>query len=189
MAKYGAKNVIWAPIATEPTSGLPTYGTAVDMQKLSKLTDSPVIAEAKQYGDNVLCEHVSEFTEVGIDLETTELSNAMVVAVFGATAGTGENPDITFSEDDTAPYGGLGIIVCKIVNNVKKYVGVFYPKIKAQIQGEEYNTKADSITLTGEKLHFVGTTAKNGDWKVTSGELATEAAAKTWLNGKFGITV
>jgi hypothetical protein len=193
MAKYGAKYLRWAPFASvspdESASALPKYGTPIDLGALVKVTDSPSFNEAKQYGDNTLKEYVSEFKECPVDVELTELAQSVASAVLGAALlTTGDDTDIKFAADDTAPYGGLAFYVTKMVGNVKKYTGVYYTKVKATMQGEEYTTKGDTITLTGGKLHFVASAPAIGQWKLMSSDLADEAAAKTWVDGKIKAT-
>lgn len=188
MAKYGAKYLRWAPFAAtdaEPDGALPNYGTPIDMGGMVKVADAPAFNEGKIYGDNELAEYVSEFKECPIDVELTELSNTVAAAMFGATHTTGASDgEIKFGGNDNAPYGGFGFISCKQIDNVKQFQGVYYPKAKAVIQGEEFATKGDGVTLTGGKLKLTATTAKSGDWKIVSDLLATEAAAKTWVDGK-----
>lgn len=187
MARYGAKYIRWAPFAAEspePENALPKYGPAISLAELNKLTDAPTFAEGKQYGDDGLAEYVSEFVEVAIDLEITDLPVDIEQPVLGVKkTGTPTNAEIThFSSDDTAPYGGLGFVSCIMRNNVRKYQGIFYPKVKAAMQGEEFTTKGDSITLTGGKLKFVGAAANSGDWKLKSNYLASFAEAKKWVD-------
>ena len=52
------------------------------------------------------------------------------------------------------------------------------------MQGDEYATKGDGITLTGGKIHFNASAPANGQWKIVSAEVDTEEAAKTWVDGK-----
>ncbi|MEA5151597.1 MAG: major tail protein [Oscillospiraceae bacterium] len=183
MAKYGARYIKFGAIASEADGALPTYETAIGLEKLVKVTDSPTYAEGKLYADDGLCEYASEFTENSIDVEISELSNAIAKAIYGATEGADTN--LVFGADDTAPYGGFGFISLKSVDNVKSFVGVFYPKVKAQPQSEEFSTKGDSIAFTTGKIKFSGTAAKNGAWKIVSPVQTTLAAAKTWLDGMF----
>lgn len=188
MSKYGAKHLQWAPFAAttpEPDNALPNYGTPVNLGALQKVTDTPSYNEAKAYGDNVLKEYVNEFKECAVDVELTELSNSVASGLFGATLTTETTAELQFCDSDSMPYGGLGFVVCKQIDNVKKYQGIYYPKVKAAMQGEEYNAKGDSITLTGGKLKFTATAAKNGQWKTQSAELDTEAAATAWVDTKI----
>lgn len=186
MAKYGGKYLRFAPFAAtnpEPDGALPNYGVPIGVGELVKVTDAPAFNEGKIYGDNALAEYVNEFKECAIDVEVTELSNETAAAMLGATVDS-ESKDLWFSGGDNAPYGGFGFYICKMIGNVKKYQGVYYPKCKAAMQGDEYTTKGDGITLTGGKMKMTASVAKNGQWKVLSDDLSDEAAAKTWVDGK-----
>lgn len=189
MAKYGAKYLRFAPFSEatpEPDSALPNYGAPIDVGSLVKVTDAPAFNEGKLYGNNALAEYVNEFKECVIAVEITELSNAVAAAMLGATLATASDEELQFSEGDSAPCGGFGFIACKQVDNVKVYQGVYYPKVKAAMQGDEYTTKGDGITLTGGKLQLTATTAKNGQWKIMSDDIETEAEAKNWVDSKVG---
>lgn len=191
MASYGAKYIQWAPFAEttpdESAEAYPKYGEPINLGALQKATDSPSYNEAKIYGDDALDEYVSEFKECPIDVEVTELSNAVASAVTGAkidTGVSGSDKDLHFNSADEAPYGGMAFYVKKMVHKKVVYQGIYYPKLKATMQGEEYSTKGDSITLAGGKLHLLASTCAMGDWKVKSENLTTEAAAKAWVDGK-----
>ena len=53
------------------------------------------------------------------------------------------------------------------------------------MQGEEYTTKGDGITLVGGKIKFTASTPMNTMWKVMSGDLADETAAAAWVDAKI----
>lgn len=53
------------------------------------------------------------------------------------------------------------------------------------MQGTEYATKGDSITLTGGALNFTAAAPANGKWKVESDDFPTEKAAKDWVDKKI----
>ena len=191
MASYGAKYIQWAPFdetsPDESAESFPKYGDPLNLGALQKVTDSPSYNEAKIYGDDALDEYVSEFKECPIDVEITELSNAVASATTGAKidSGSGSAKDLHFNSSDEAPYGGMAFFAKKMVNKKVVYQGIYYPKLKATMQGEEYNTKGESITLAGGKLHFLASICAKGDWKVKSDDLATEAAAKAWVDEKI----
>lgn len=187
MARYGARHIRWAPITAESAGTKPTYGNAIALGKLQKVTDSPAFSEAKQYGDDALAEFVNEFKEIGVDIEITDISQAVYVAVFDAKK-EADNNGLSFTTEDTPPYGGLAFTCCKQVNNVKSYFGVFYPKLKATMQGEEFTTKGDNVTLAGGKLKFTGTEDNRKRWREFSEEFQTVAEAEEWVDSVFGAT-
>lgn len=186
MAKYGAKYIRWAPFANtnpEPDDGVPNYGAAVSLSKLVKVTDNPTFTEGKFFADNELAEYTSEFSELGVDIEISDMANDNAAVIFGATSE--ESTGLDYTVNDTAPYGGLGFVSQKQVDGVKSFVGIFYPKLKATPQGEEYDTKGDSINYSAAKVKFIGKACNSGLWKRISPPHSTFAAAKTWLDGQF----
>ena len=189
MAKYGAKYLQWAPFAAENPDALetafPKYGDPISLGALVSVTDTPTFNEAKMYGDNALKEHVNEFKECGVAVELTDLANSVASAVLGATISEETENDLEFSAEDNAPYGGLAFYINKMVDGVKSYHGIYYPKLKASMQGTAYTTKGDSITLAGGSLNFTAAAPMNGKWKVESDDYPTEAGAKAWVDKKI----
>lgn len=186
MATYGAKYIKFGPIKTEPADAIPTYENGVQIAELQKLSDNPSYAEGKQYGDDRLVEYVSEFNEADVDIEVSDLDNKLQSSILGAElSGSGDTEELAFGGSDNAPYGGLAAVVCRMRNNVKSYQGLLYTKVKAAMQGEEFNTKGDSITLAGGKLKFKATEPKYGKWKIKSAMFNTEEAARAWVDAKI----
>ena len=64
-------------------------------------------------------------------------------------------------------------------------MGVFYPKVKAMLQGGEYNTNGENITLSTGKLQFTAASCNNGKWRCYSELFDTEAEAAAWVDGMF----
>lgn len=194
MARYGAKCPMFAPFAEsnpETASAYPTYGSAVTLAELIQVVDAPNYSDVKLHGDDRLVENVVEFKDGTADVEITEMSGANAKVVFGATSPTGSSgtqTDVMYGADDVAPFGGLVFYVSKLINNVKKYQGIYYPKVKAVPQGVTYDTKGDNITFATSKLKFNIYAPAYGKWKVESGDLETEAAAASWVKAKLGVT-
>lgn len=188
MASYGAKYLQWAPFAESSpdidASAFPKYGTPMNLGPLVQVTDAITYAEAKNYGDNELQETASEFQELGLDAEITELPIDAAAAIYGATKT--EAGDLEFGDSDDAPWGGLAFYTnkqAKIGGVQKKFFqGVFYPKLKASRQGTTYTTKGQSITFSNGKIRFTGTVCAKGKFQVLSANLETEAAAKAWVD-------
>lgn len=192
MARYGAKYIRWAPWAAEQTtttSGFPSYGTAIALAELQKVSDTPNFNEASQYGDDGLQEYVNEFKDVDVDIEITDLPVETEQQVLGSSQ-TAKNGDVVVcTTSDNPPYGGMGFVSCILRKNERKYQAIIYPRLKATMQGEEYSTKGDSLTLAGGKLKFKGSATDVGDWKLKSKYQDTEAAAKAIVDSFFSGTV
>lgn len=186
---YGAKYIRWAPFSEEnpePEGKLPSYGTAITLGALNKATDTPAFNEAKGYGDNALKVYVNKFKETVIAIETTEVPRDSMMAVSGTTLESETKKNLRFKDTDKTPYGGLGFYVNKILDDGSDVcMGIFYPKVKAMLQGTEYNTNGENITLSTNKLQFTGSSCNSGDWKIESEYFDTEEEAKAWVDGMF----
>ena len=191
MATYGAKYLQWAPFkadaADDSPAAYPKYDTPVNLGALVAVTDAITNAEAKNYGDNSLQEYASEFQEMTVDVEVTEMSNAVAAKVFGAASI--ESGDLEYGTEDNQPYGGMAFYVSKQVKDKKYYQGIYYPKLKASRQGATYNTKGQSITFANGKAHFVGSAGANGKYQVFSKNFDTESEAKSWVDDKIKASV
>lgn len=187
--EYGAQYLQWAPFAEsnpEPANALPNYGTAVNLGELVKVSDNPTFVEGSAAGDNnATARYIKKFQHCTIDAEVLDFSNEVAAAIFGATLDTetASKNNLYFSAKDNAPTGGLAFYTVNMMrNNVIKYRGIMYPKVKASMQGKEYNTTGSSITLTSDKTQFMGMACNNGKWKIQSDFFATEDEAKAWVD-------
>ncbi len=187
--EYGAKYILWAPFAAEnaePAGKLPTYGTAVGVGSLNKVTENPTFNEAKGYGDNHLVVYLNKFKEAAIGVEVTEIPRKVLSSVSGAEIEQGDHENIWFGDNDKPPYGGMGFYVNMILDDKRDVcMGVFYPKVKAMLQGGEYNTNGENITLSTGKLQFTAASCNNGKWRCYSELFDTEAEAAAWVDGMF----
>lgn len=186
---YGAKYIRWAPFAEtnpEPDGQLPDYGEAVSLGSLNKVAETPSFNEAKGYGDNSLKVYVNKFKEATLAVEVTEIPGDAMSAVSGSEIESGEKKNMWFGDNDKPPYGGLGFYVNMLLDDGRDVCrGLFYPKVKAMLQGGEYNTNGDNITLSTGKLQFTASSCKLGKWRCYSVDFETEAEAQAWVDGMF----
>ena len=189
MPQYGAKNLQWAPFAAsnpEPEDALPNYGTPMKLGDLMSVAETLNFSEVESRADDVRKIYLREFVDGSLAVGVLELPNATASAVTGAQIDSPEGAkDIHFSSNDTAPYGCLGFYTTNIkADGSKYYKGLFYPKVKASLDGRTYNTKQKTIVLDSPKLTFSLDACNTGDYRIESDELTTESAAKAWVNGK-----
>lgn len=195
MPQYGAKMLQWAPFAEtnpEPDDALPNYGTPLNLGELMSVAETLNFSEVDSRADDVRKIYLREFTDGSLAVGILELADTTASAITGATLSTGSDTpkDIAFSTDDTAPYGGLAFFTTNIKSSgAKYYKGIFYPKVKASMHGQTYNTKQKTIVLDTPQLTFSVDACANGQYKIESGELATETAAKAWVNAKIKAAV
>ena len=183
MPQYGAKNLQWAPFAAsnpEPEDALPNYGTPIKLGDLMSVGEALNFSEVESRADDVRKIYLREFVDGSLAVGVLELPNETASAVTGAQIDSTEGAkDIHFSSNDTAPYGCLGFYTTNIkADGSKYYKGLFYPKVKASLDGRTYNTKQKTIVLDSPKLTFAVDACNTGDYRIESDELTTETAAK-----------
>jgi len=186
MAKYGALYAQFAPFvaeAAEPDSSLPRYGTKFGLGPLQKVTDSFNKEEVRQDGDDELVEYLEEMSDFNVDVESAQMPLESERSLYGLTGNSGT--DLEYSDTIAPPWGGYAFVRSLMISGTRYWQGIYYPKVKAQVQGEEDATKGKSMSFTGDKARFVGTKAKNGVYKVKSALKTTVADAKTWCDGKL----
>lgn len=188
--QYGAKMIQWAPFAAndpETVSAPPKLGTPANLGALNKVTETINFNRVSAYGDNVKKVEIVEFRDGSLAVETLYLSNANASALTGAELGkTDEDKDLKFGSNDTAPYGSLAFYTnCMKDDGTKYYQGVFFPKVKANMEGESYETKGNSIVLSNAKLMFTVFEPLYGKYKHKSDEFDAEAKAAAWVNEKI----
>lgn len=196
--KYGARYIRWAPFAEGASSApnaVPSYGTAVGIGALQKVTDNPAFNTAKAYGDDGIVVQLDEYKENIVAVEITTIPQAVATSMFGAeSVSESDGGGTQYGTEDKAPFGGLGFVSCKIGDDgVRYYQGILYPKVQATLQGNEYTTKGETVTLNGDKVQFTGyaaplTTGGTSKWKWESDHLATPALACAWVDARLGVS-
>lgn len=188
--QYGAKMIQWAPFAAtnpETVSAPPKLGTPANLGALSKVIETINFNRMSGHGDNVKKVEIVEFKDGSLAVETLYLSNENAAALTGAELGTTDgDKDLKFGSNDVAPYGSLAFYTnCMKDDGTKYYQGVFFPKVKANMGGESYETKGDSIVLSNAKLTFAVFEPLYGKYRHKSPEFDTEAKAAAWVNEKI----
>lgn len=187
MALYGAKKFRFAPFAAtnpEPDNALPNYGATVQLGSLNQVSETLNFSEVEARGDNARKIYLKEFTDGSLDVEMLYLSPEMSSAVLGQTLDAADGAkNLHFKDNDAAPYGGAAFYASCVKDdgsNTLYYQGVYYPKVRASMQGKSYQTKQKQIVLTNPKLTFSVDACNSHDFKIESEEFSTEAAADAW---------
>lgn len=180
----------WAPFAAtdpETASAPPKLGTPANLGALNKVTETINFNRVSGYGDNAKKAEIVEFKDGSLAVETLYLSNENAAALTGAELGTTDgDKDLKFGSNDVAPYGSVAFYTnCMKDDGTKYYQGVFFPKVKANMEGESYETKGDSIVLSNAKLTFTVFEPLYGKYRHKSPEFDTEAKAAAWVNEKI----
>ena len=126
MAAFGAQYLRFAPIKTEPDSGLPTYEESVSLGELVKAELTISLASGEIYGDDRLVEKIEEFSSGSLAVEVTDMTDDVEAKVFGSTYSS--ESGLVDKTSDTVPYGGVGYYKSMVRNGQKCYKAYYYPK-------------------------------------------------------------
>lgn len=144
-------------------------------------TITPQYSEASLYADNKLDEYIKEFREADVELGVNAMPAVAADVLFGHSVVDGE---IIYNADDSANYVGYGFVPA-LADGVKKYRGVFLPKVKFTEGAEGYQTKGDNITFVTPSLTGKALPGATGTWRIKSEEFDTEAEAEAWILSQF----
>ena len=160
MAKIGLNNFRFSPL-TEAADGTPSYAGAKKPAKAISCNVSISNNSATLYADDAQAESDTSFQSgtvtIGLDDENLEMQAEML----GHTVTEGE---LVRNANDVAPYVGLGRVVVKMINNVRKYKVEFLYKVKFSEPSQEDNTKGENLEFATGTMEGTISTLKNGDW-------------------------
>ena len=184
MAGIGLKYFAWAKMLTEPTASPPTYDTGFALTKLIRADLTITNAEGTLDADDTLAEEVSEFYSAELSLEGDHLTLDRQATIYGATYSDNE---LSFGSDDTAPYGGCGLVQPVMKNSVVKYRAFLFAKAHAKRTDMNLQTKSGgTVTFTPEKLQFTLMQPSYGKWERIK-EFDTFAAAQAYIDTALGV--
>ena len=170
MAKIGAKYPCFLPAGA--SAGLV-------LGKLNQANVTINTASGDLYGDDMLAEHYSEFSDGNIAMETTHLSDENATAVFGHTATQGR---VVCKTSDLAPEGKFAYYRVVMVGGAKSYKFFGYPRVRARLGNESDQTKNNQITFSTDSLTLdILAVESTGEWREFE-TFATEAAAISAVN-------
>lgn len=161
-----------------------TYSEAFLCGKAMKVSISPQYAEAKLYGDNMLAEYDKEFSEAEVTLETTFLPDQARTVMLGHEK---DSDVFNYGINDTANYVGFGFYTTERVDGVKKYIGIWLPKVKFTEGEESFETKGDSMNYVTPSLSGSATGDHLNNWKYVK-TFEDENSAVAWLKTKANVS-
>lgn len=183
MAKIGLNNFRWGKL-TEAADGTPSYDGAKTPAKAISCNVQITNNNVSLYADDALAESDTSFqsgtVEMGIDDEDLETLAEML----GHTYTEGQ---IVRSANDVAPYIGIGRVVVKMINNVRKYKAEFLYKVKMSEPSQEDNTKGETLAFATSTMSGTVATLANGKWSEAK-TFDTQAAAIAYIEGLLAAT-
>lgn len=134
--------------------------------------------------DDANSEYDKEFTDADVTLGTDTIPDTWREDMFGNTVTSGE---IASNKDDNANYVGVGVVAPEKIRGAKSYVAVFLPMVKFTEPGDDFETKGSSITYKTPSISGKAKADADGNWRYRE-SFPSEAAAKAYILGKFGVT-
>ena len=178
MSKKGLRYVAFGKLQNDGT-----YSQGKHLSPAASLSGSANISDVKDYGDDRVVETDKSVTGGTLSVELNNDEDDIYTMLLGHRPSASEAGDVVYKDSDTPPIVGVGAIGKSGSNWVAKW----YPMVQFHEPNDDNATRQEAtnfghITLEGDIL--VG---DDGIWKEHK-RLTTLAAAKTWLNGKAGIS-
>jgi phi13 family phage major tail protein len=143
--------------------------------------------EAKVYADDGVAESDKSFRDGTLTLGVDDLNDTIQTDILGhakdATSG-----EITTNGNDNNPYVGIGFISISKKNGAQKFVAKWLPKVQFGEPSETNQTKGENTSFSTPTMTGTIMLDDTANWKYEN-SFADLADAKTYLNGKAGITV
>lgn len=137
-----------------------------------------------QYADDGVAETAAEFTSGTVALELNDIIDSVEADLLGGTIDT--DGVYVSNGDDNAPFVRLGYVESHLLNNVKEFRSVIYPRVKFAPPNTEAATKGASITFGSATMNGTIMRDKDGAWRLRK-TFATQAEAVTFLNAQVNI--
>lgn len=191
-ASVGMIYPVWAPLQSHTPGSMPTYGTGRVLQEARNATVNKEYANNPLYGDDEIVDDDNSLTGLGIDFESTGLSNADRVAVLAEEANANTVTGGQWVSDGATPYGGFGYVEKMRDKGVVYYDAWFTLKIKFQENTRQTQTREGQITWGTPKLNGRAASldvdgGPKNRWQLHR-QFETASAAKAWLNTMANIS-
>lgn len=185
--KMGANKPYFALITEMNKGGFPTYGTPEAFSEFVSLTEALEFAESAFYSNNRLSESARIFKKGTLTYGNKGLSPATIAKIYGSALS--EEGELTYGANDVAPRMGFGYYREMEDNGARYFEGVYYPCVKANVEGESDNTRGENITYAGDSttMEVYALDDAAGTWKQTE-IFATAEEAESWVLTKLGQT-
>lgn len=185
MARIGLNNFRYSKL-TETDDGTAKYAGAKKPAKAISCKVSISTSSATLYADDVLAENDTSFQSGTVTIGIDEEDNQTMADLLGHTLDA--DGELNRNANDTAPYVGLGRVVVKMVNGVRKYKVEFLHKVKFSEPSQDDKTKGENLEFTTSELEGNVSTLANGDWSKTK-TFDTQEAAIEYLEGLMKASV
>lgn len=192
MAKKTCKGLTYAKYVSGGAGGAITYsGGTVKTDYLCKVDINETRDNQKEHADGHQIDAANGLNAVQVALELANNDADIKKDLLGHQTGasTGEL-DVT---DKDAPFVGVGFILCNRFKGTETYEGYWFHKVQFSSGGLSSSTKRENEqweheTINGETMGVVLTSGGDTLYYTHYDAQTTEAAVRTWLNGKAGVS-
>lgn len=190
MAKIGIKGLTYAPFTSGGEGGAITYGTGVkldDYMIRADLTENR--EDVKFHADDHQIDAENGLTGVTLALELSNMTDALEKALLGHAEGSSSELNVT---DADAPFVGVGFIRKERFKGTATYHAFWVYKVQFSKDNDSAQTKGEQIDFQTESVtgSAMGVQLTSGGDVIYYSHIrkSSESDARTWLNGKAGIT-
>ena len=194
MAFVNCKGLTYAKVATSTTGSAVTYtGGKALTDYLCKVDMGEERADVKEHADGHQIDAERMLNNATVALELAATDNDIRKDLLGySQSGTGSNIVKKITDADP-PFVGVGFILANRHKGTTTYEAWWYYKVQFTSGGVSVSTRREQTefqheTINGTAMGVVQAANGPADFVEYSDGLQTEAAARTWLNTKAGIT-
>lgn len=183
------KGLTWAPWTSGGDGAACVYGTGHAEQDLIVRVDQNEERNTVDfYADDHRIDSDNSPSGATVSVEAAKLTDEMLEQLVGMVRKT----DALSMTTDEAPFVGFGFIHGQIHRGVKTWKAYWYHKIQFSRGQRSFQTKGETVNYQTESLegNAVAVTLTDGgpeEFFEESLALTSEAAARTWLNGRAGV--
>lgn len=163
--------------------GQASYSGGIRFGKAVRIEITPNYEDVSDYGDINDTEEEQECTGADVTLGISEIPQDVESIAFGHKVSGDETAS---GCTDRASPVGLGVRTREIISGNVRYVAIWLHKVKFTEEGQDNETKGDSITYATPSVTGKAFPDETGEWR-TKKVFETKETADAWLDQKAGI--
>lgn len=185
----GAKYLTWAPFTSGGEGAAVVYGTGTaEADKVVRVDMSEERSDVPFHADDHRIDRDNSINGASLSIEVAQLTADMREGMLGHVASS----SVYSVTDAASPFVGVGFVLKLRYKGTETYRAYWYHKVQFSEGQRSFNTKGENLEFQTESLEGAAEAVQ-----LTTGgafeyycytEVATDAAALTWLKGKAGIT-
>lgn len=194
MAKVTCKGLTYAKYSAGGDGAAVTYtGGKALTDYLCKVDIGENRDSVKEHADGHQIDSENQLNEVTLALELANANTDIKNDILGhITTGTGDSAESIVTGKD-APFVGIGFILANRFKGTTTYEAYWFYKMQFTSGGVSAQTRREQTEFQHETINGSGsgvTLSAGGDvyFYAYKDGLTTEAAARTWLNSKAGVS-